>query len=185
MDNTEKYTLEDGRLAQRRTYLDEDNNEVSEIYVEPPKDLVLEKRVITKRENVVAEQVVQTIKDNKVVDEEIHSVKPDLTHRSEMYVTKEVLDEALNGLVARLSANAQTTAVVTPVEDRWSAAVLEEDVFDPRRDGFGYASEPIEIKTTGETKPEPKILGLSKGNFILSVVVAVQLAIFGYLILGG
>lgn len=174
MDNIEKYTLEDGRLAQRRTYLDADNNEVSEVYVEPPKDLVLEKRVITKRENVVAEQVVQTIKDNKVVDEEIHSVKPELTHRSEMYVTKEVLEEALNGLVSRLSANAQTTAVVTPVAEEPQAFAVAP-VVEPIT---VYRGEPTVVK-----QEESKIF--SKTNLILGSVVLIQLIFFGYLVIGG
>jgi len=98
---TERLTLEDGRRAERRIYIDDQGDEVTEMHIEPKCNLVLEKRIINKKKEMLAEQRIETIRDGEVVDVEVHStnLKPiDLLP----YVTKEELAEALKEILAPL-----------------------------------------------------------------------------------
>ena len=71
MDNLpkiERFTLEDGRIAERHTTTNEAGETVVEVFVEEKKPLKLEKRVTEKRKDILAEKIVETIKDGEVVE---------------------------------------------------------------------------------------------------------------------
>ena len=77
MDNLpkiERFTLEDGRIAERHTTTNEAGETVVEVFVEEKKPLKLEKRVTEKRKDILAEKIVETIKDGEVVERQVHSI---------------------------------------------------------------------------------------------------------------
>lgn len=108
----EKLHLEDGRWAERHSYLGEDGSEVVEMYVEPQRNLALDKRVINKKKEILAEQRIETIRNGEVVDVEVHSVdaptklelrehirKVDNSERGD-FVTKDQLKDVMKSVMA-------------------------------------------------------------------------------------
>lgn len=131
----EKVTLQDGRLAERRTFYDDEGSEVVEVYVEPKRNLKLDKRVINKTKQVIAEQRIQTIRDGEVVDEEIHSIEPEVRLEKRQHIQKEgfeehgdyVTKEQLGRAVAEGVVEAMKAAL-NPLKEQIEASKREPEV---------------------------------------------------------
>lgn len=128
MMRVEKVTLEDGRIAERRKFRNEEGDEVVEVYVEPKKPLKLDKRVINKHREILAEQRIQTIRNGQVVDEEVHSIEPEvrLEKRAHIqsenekyedgeYITKRDLAEAMSEIMREVKKDADCAADDRPL----------------------------------------------------------------------
>ena len=72
----EKVYLDDGRVAERHISTNESGEQVIELYVEPKKSLVLDRRVINKHKPVLSEQIIETIQDGQIVDRKVMSIEP-------------------------------------------------------------------------------------------------------------
>jgi hypothetical protein len=72
----EKIHLDDGRVAERHTTINEQGDEVVEMFVEPKKTLNLDKRIVNKHKQVLAEQIIETIQDGQVIDRKVVSSDP-------------------------------------------------------------------------------------------------------------
>ncbi len=122
---TEKWTLEDGRRAERR--VTEQNTEdgqverVVELHVEAERPMMLQKRVIEKSKPIVYERMVETVdpKTGLVVDQKVESIEPQIKMQlvehiavadnaevqsmsSDCHVTKE---EMIETIIAAIKAN--------------------------------------------------------------------------------
>lgn len=73
-----KMTLDDGRHAERHTSVDENGNEIVEIFAEEPRPLKLEKRIHREFKNIVAKETHETIKDGDVAHVEVRSGEADV-----------------------------------------------------------------------------------------------------------
>jgi hypothetical protein len=71
-------TLDDGRRAERHVSVDENGQEVVEIFAEEKRPLKLEKRILREYKNVIAKETHQTVKDGEVAYEEVHSTEPEV-----------------------------------------------------------------------------------------------------------
>lgn len=74
-DKVERIMLEDGRRAERHTSVDASGAEVVELYTEEPRPLKLERRIVSKKKEVISSQRVETIKNGEVVDVVDHDVE--------------------------------------------------------------------------------------------------------------
>lgn len=74
----ESLMLDDGRRAERHITLNEDGNEVVEIFAEEKRPLKLEKRIVRETKQIVAKEIHETVRDGEVVHQEIHSLEPDV-----------------------------------------------------------------------------------------------------------
>lgn len=139
----EKLNLEDGRIAERRSFTNELGNEVIELFTEPKRNLNLDKRIINKKKEIISEQIVQTIKDGEVVEEEVFSHEPPVklekvrhiqTENFDQvgdYVTKDSLSraisEAMNPLIEKLSQDQSqkqklfSDVVMSPVAEKYAS----------------------------------------------------------------
>lgn len=74
----ETIVLDDGRRAERHVSLDENGNEVVEIFAEEKRPLKLEKRIVREMKNIVAKEIHETIRDGEVAFQEVHSLEPEV-----------------------------------------------------------------------------------------------------------
>jgi hypothetical protein len=78
----EKYSLHDGRRAERRVFETKDSNDgaaeiVTEIYVEEERPLRLSERVLEKKKPFVYERVIETVdQDGNIVEQKTESTDP-------------------------------------------------------------------------------------------------------------
>ena len=205
---TEKVTLEDGRLAERRTYYDDEGSEIVEVYVEPKRNLKLDKRVINKTKTVLAEQRIQTIRDGEVVDEEIHSIEPEVRLEKRQHIQKEGFDEQGDYVTKDQLSRAVSEGVVeamkaalAPIREQMASTpkeiVIEKPVVDQRP--APLFSTPVEKETVvpaQSKQPELSAQSIVEQNiedkkkhdlnsFILFGVIAVaQVGLLGWILMG-
>lgn len=176
----EALTLDDGRRAERHIILDEQGNEVVEIFAEEKRPLKLEKRIVREYKNIVSKETHQTVKDGEVAYEEVRSLEPEvpLQLRSRVgvadhhkivdgdYVRKEEIHNLIaDGVVAGVSAlmeQYEPVKVAAPVQQ-------PQPVF--------RAQEVVE-KSVEEKKKNDMLV-----NVIMGVIVVAQVAFFAYIFL--
>lgn len=114
----DKFYLEDGRMAERHTFTNDTGDEVIEQFVEPERNMSLNKRVTTKKKEIVAEQKIETIKDGEVVDVLVNSVEPNVKLELREHIKTEPHassgDYATKQDISRLVSDA-VIAGITPV----------------------------------------------------------------------
>lgn len=147
----ERFTTEDGRLAERHISTNEAGDIVEELYIEDRRPLRLEKRVIKKHKEILAEQTVETIKDGEVVDVQVQSIdanpkmklvdhiaKAEKTINSNEFVAKKDIGPIVSdAVVAGVSAVLQSNLVAQAVEPQVSSQSVE--VGSKRFDFSNYA----------------------------------------------
>lgn len=165
----ERIQLEDGRMAERHSSLDEEGNEVVEIYSEPVKNLSLEKRVVNKHRKVLAEQVVETIQDGAVIEQKTTSIDPP---SPQLVNHIRVAQESTAPLSAQQIADAVASAVSTAMEAKQVAALS----VPPRVKNPPFSAQALTEERAQET-------GKKDNTFItvLGVMVVGQLVLFGYI----
>jgi hypothetical protein len=190
---TEKVTLEDGRLAERRTFYDDEGSEVVEVYVEPKRNLTLDKRVINKTKTVLAEQRIQTIKDGEVVDEEVHSIEPNIRLEKRQHIQKEdyaeqgeyVTQNQLNRAVVEGVVEAMKVAFPT-VQEQFikSQDVLLEPVKDePKRPLFSNPQPTLSAQSIVEQNIEDKKQHNMNSFILFGVIALVQIGLLGWIVM--
>lgn len=75
MEREDKFFTEDGRRA-HRIVKENDSEVITEVLEEEVKPLILTKRIVEKKENVVTERRTETIHDGDVVDVKVESIYP-------------------------------------------------------------------------------------------------------------
>lgn len=77
MNNVEKIMMEDGRMAERRTIVDENGDKHIELWVEEPRNLKLESCIHEKHATIVSERKIEMVnEDGEITDVKIESVDP-------------------------------------------------------------------------------------------------------------
>lgn len=69
-------TLDDGRQAERHFAVDENGDEVVEIFAEDKRPKKLEKRIVRKHKRVVDQEIVETVRDGEVIHREVLAGDP-------------------------------------------------------------------------------------------------------------
>ena len=68
--------LDDGRQAERHFAVDENGDEVVEIFAEEMRPKKLEKRIVRKHKRVVDQEIVETVRDGEVIHREVMASDP-------------------------------------------------------------------------------------------------------------
>ena len=86
----EKWTLDDGRRAERRIKESEDGERVIELHVEAERPLQLTQRVVEKSKPIVYERKIETLDaQGNVVEQKVESIEP----RVQMQVVEHIASE--------------------------------------------------------------------------------------------
>ena len=183
----ETLTLDDGRRAERHITLDEQGNEVVEIFAEEQRPLKLEKRILREFKTVVAKETHETIKDGEIALQEVRSLEPEvpLQVRSRIgvadhakvvdgdYVRKEEIDKLIaDGVVAGVSALMEHMETV--IHHKPEPVVAPQ----PQQPQPLFRAQSVIEKNVEEKKK-----GDMTVNIILGVIIVLQLGFFGYLFL--
>ena len=170
----EKITLEDGRFAERHVFVDTEGNEVEEIYTEPPRQLNLQKRTVSKKKEFVAERVVQTVDGSgKVVSEEVFSTEP----KVELEKRRHIIEEE------------ESPEKAPDIEVLVAQAVEKQmaELHAPKMVAQSYdfhKSEPVfSAQSVVEERVESKKKSDNNSTIIYSLIALGQVALLAYLIL--
>lgn len=144
----EKLNLEDGRIAERRSFINDEGNEVVELFTEPKKNLNLDKRIINKRKEIVSEQIVQTIKDGEVVEEEVFSQEPPVKLEKVRHIQKEDYDQ-VGDYVTNERLSRAIAEAMTPLFEKLSVAKSEPKLFSNE---YTPVETPSYVETTKSTR---------------------------------
>jgi hypothetical protein len=167
----EKVTLEDGRVAERHTSVNENGEKVVEVYVEEKKPLKLEKRIVEKTKQVLSEQVVETLQDGQVVDRQVHSIEPNvklqlaehiqtISRKPNDYVSKaELADAIVAGVQAAMGSNRVEAQSVIVTKAQQAEMALEQ-----------------RATTAGNNNP--------LFYMVAGIILLVQFAFLGYIFIG-
>jgi hypothetical protein len=187
-----KLTLDDGRHAERHLSVDEDGNEVVEIFAEEKRPLKLEKRIHREFKNVVSKETHETIKDGEVAHVEVRSTESEVplkvvdrigivNHAKIVdgdYVRKEELGKIVaDSVVAGVSALMESMEPVyhreEPVYHREEPVYHREETTQP---------QPIfKAQSVVENNVAEKNKNQLTTNIIIAVVLLAQLVFFGYM----
>jgi len=172
----ETLTLDDGRRAERHTILDENGNEIVEIFAEEKRPLKLEKRITREMKNILSKEVHETIKDGEVAYQEVRALEVEAPlkilsrvgiadHHKIVdgdYVRKEEVGKMIeNGVIAGMTA----------LMDRMEP--VKTDVAPP----ILRAQSVIEKNVEENKKSDMTV------NIIMTIIVILQIGFFGYLYL--
>jgi hypothetical protein len=196
----EKWTLDDGRRAERRvTENTSDNGQserVVELHVEDERPLRLQQRVVEKSKPIVYERKVETLdpKTGSVVEQRVESIEPKVQMQlvehiasastvaaqsveddCDCHVTK---DEMIDTIVATIKATRETAPVREVVREVPAPAVRMQAMPTPgglagRLNSLGLADE-----IAGRVDPA----GMSTMDKVLLGVIAAQIVGLGYII---
>lgn len=192
MENTvnsmvEKFSLEDGRIAERHISTNEHGEKVIEVYVEEKRPLKLEKRVTEKRKEVLAEQRIETVVDGNVVDVKVNSIEPQVNMQLREHIA--VADDTLHA--SNYVSKKELGPVVTDAVVAGVAALLESGALNARPEPRATKSfvpksqQPAVFKAQAEV--EERVEEKKKQDMVtiavMAVIVVAQLAFFGYIML--
>lgn len=174
----ETITLDDGRRAERHITVDESGNEVIELFAEEKRPLKLEKRITREMKSVVSKEVHETIKDGEIAFQEVHALEPEVPlqilsrigvadHNKIVdgdYVRKEEINKMIEeGVVAG----------VTALMDRMEPVAAQSAPAQPILKAQQLVEQNIEEKKKGDIFV----------NVIMGIVVVLQAAYIGYIVL--
>lgn len=184
----EKWTLDDGRRAERRVMEQKNDGgqseRVIELHVEDERPLRLQQRVIEKTKPFTYERRIETLdpKTGDVVDQKVESIEP----RTQMQ------------LVEHIATSNSVNVASQSVEEEYDCHVTKEEMIE---------TVIAAIKATREVAPEPQVKqqplqnklnslglaeeistranateGLSTKNIVIMAVIAAQVIFLGYVI---
>lgn len=180
---TEKWTLDDGRRAERRVTENISENgqfeRIVELHVEDERPLKLQQRVVEKSKPIVYERKVETMdpKTGSVVDQKVESIEPKVqmhlvehassntssVQKQSDPITKE---EMIDTIVAAIKATRETPFVTNDSSNNAN--------FSDRLNSLGLADEIAGRVKSGD---------MSMMEKVLFAVIAVQIIALGYMIL--
>lgn len=198
---TEKWTLDDGRRAERRvTENTSDNGQserVVELHVEDERPLRLQQRVVEKSKPIVYERKVETLdpKTGSVVEQRVESIEPKVQMQlvehiasastvaaqsveddCDCHVTK---DEMIDTIVAAIKATRETAPVREVVREAPAApAVRMQAMPSPG----GLAGRLNSLGLADEIAGRVDLAGMSTMDKVLLGVIAAQIVGLGYII---
>lgn len=187
----ERFTLEDGRIAERHISHNEAGEKVIEVFVEERKPLKLEKRITEKRKEILAEQKVETIKDGEIVDVKLNTVDghTKLQLREHIGTADNAELHSLGYVSKKELGPVVADAVVAGI-----SALMEKQAEQKRSPLFSWpasaqsAAPAVQPALKAQTVVEQNVEQKKKGDVIamivMSVIIVVQLAFFGYIMLG-
>jgi hypothetical protein len=182
MDNkitktVEKFTMEDGRMAERHITLNTSGEKVVEVFVQERLPLKLEKRITEKKKEVVHEQKVETIKDGEVVEVKVLSTEPTVKMELREHIAKSDKSEigSLNYASKKDLVDVVTQAVVAGV-----MAAKPQVVAAPQTapKPLFRAQSVVEDNVAAKKKNDGLWIG------VMVVALVAQFAFFGYLLFG-
>jgi len=198
---TEKWTLDDGRRAERRVTENTSENgqseRVVELHVEDERPLKLQQRVVEKSKPIVYERKVETLdpKTGSVVEQRVESIEPrvqmqlvehiasastvaaqSIQDDCDCHVTK---DEMIETIVAAIKATRDTAPALqlgreaTPFQSVRAQSVPNSGNFSSGLNSLGLADE-----IAGRVDSN----GMSMMDKVLLGVIAAQIVGLGYII---
>lgn len=192
---TEKVTLEDGRLAERRTHYDDEGSEIVEIYVEPKRNLKLDKRVINKTKTVLAEQIIQTIKDGEVVDQEVHSIEPEIRLEKRQHIQKENFDDQGDYVTKDQLSRAVAEGVVEAMKVAFATTKNDYPIVKVSDGGQAQVVEPLfsaqskQPTLSAQSIVEENIKDKKKNDtnslILFGAIALAQVFLLGWVLMGG
>lgn len=173
----EKWTLEDGRRAERRVVenaLNGETERVIELHVEDERPLRLQQRVVEKSKPIVYERKVETVDPatGNVIESKVESIEPKVQMQlvehvkslsNDVPVTRQ---EMIDSIVAAMKAGRESSPDV-------SIQSIPVPKFSDRLQTLGLADEISE---------RVQECGLSTTDKILLVVIAVMVGFLGYMV---
>jgi hypothetical protein len=184
MDNkvtktVEKFTLEDGRMAERHITLNPAGEKVVEVFVQEKLPLKLEKRITEKKKEVVHEQKVETIKDGEVVEVKVLSTEPNVKMELREHIAKTDKSEigALNYATKKDLIDVVTQAVVAGVAAAKPQQVAVQQPAPAPKPLF-RAQSVVEENVAAKKKNDALWIG------VMVIALIAQVGFFGYLLFG-
>jgi len=174
-----KMTLDDGRHAERHVSVDEEGNEVVEIFAEEKRPLKLEKRIHREFRNVVSKETHETIKDGEVAHVEVRSTESEVPlkvverigiadHAKIVdgdYIRKEEIGKMVaDSVVAGVSALMEN---MEPIHQREESPQNFQPIF---------RAQSVVENNVAENKK-----GDSTVNIVIAVILLAQIVFFGYM----
>lgn len=180
MDKTnkiERFTLEDGRKAERHISTNESGEKVIEIFVEEQRPLKLEKRITEKRKEILAEQKVETIQNGEIVDVQSSSVDPHVKMQLREHIAK--ADNAELHSCGYVSKKELGPVVADAVVAGISALLEKNDTV--KEHSFKATAPVVKAQNIVEERVEQQKKNDLITYIVLGVIVIVQVAVFGFL----
>jgi len=179
-----KMTLDDGRHAERHVSINDDGNEVIEIFAEEKRPLKLEKRIHREFKNVVSKETHETIKDGEVAHVEIRSTESEvplkvvdrigIVNHAKIVDGDYVRKEEIGKIVAD-SVVAGVSALMENMENM-------EPVYQKEESSQTQHPQPIfRAQSVVENNVAEKKKGDYNVNIIIAVILLAQLGFFGYM----
>mgnify|MGYP003462112952 CR=1 FL=1 len=185
--NIDKWTLEDGRKAEKRIINvpgseDGVSETITEFHVEPPRHLNLEKKIIERTKPFIFERVIQEIDPvtGEVRDQKIESVEPKVQMHfvehivAEPEVASQKVEEDCDCHVTR---EEMIDAIVSAIKVSKDQGFVESKVVEP--------SHESQISSLGIAEEIEKRINLStfdssdfKSNLVLALMTVQVLALF-------
>ena len=182
---TEKWTLDDGRRAERRVTEqkteDGQAERVIELHVEDERPLKLQQRVVEKSKPIVYERKIETLdpKTGSVLDQKVESIEPRVQMQlvehiaSASTVAAQSVQEDCDCHVTKEEMIDTIVAAIKATQAQAPAPVQPQKSFTGRLNTLGLADE-IAAKTDAT--------GMSNMDKVLMVVIAAQIIGLGYII---
>lgn len=178
----QKLTLDDGRNAERRYYVDEDGNEVEETFAEEARPKKLERRIVRERKNIVSREIHELVRNGEVLEREIRSLEPEVP----LHVTERI------GLANRPKSNEvdyvsrdEIQKLVSEAVVSGVAALMEnvEPVIENRKQAEPVFSAQSLVEQNVKEKKENNSASMFT-NITLGSIFVAQIAFFAYMFLG-
>lgn len=179
----EQVVLDDGRRAERHTAVEDNGDEIIEVFAEEKRPLKLEKRVRREMKQVVAKEIHEQVRDGVVTYQEVHSLEPEIPlqirerigvadHAKIVdgdYIRKEEIGPMIaDGVVAGLAA----------VMDKMQPVMVNQASSNLRADAPVFTAQSIVEQNVEEKKNKDWITNVTMG-----VLVVLQAGFLIYMIL--
>lgn len=190
MDNVqvEQITLQDGRRAERHTFVDADGKQVTEIFAEEKKPLQLERRISKEKREYVAREVEETVRNGAVVEQKV------IEHpEPEMEITKHIglVDHAkvIDGEYLRkeeasgMIADGVVAAVSALLDARKDLFQAPAPVVNAPAEPYQRIVPKVSAQSIVEQNVEEKQKNKMWVDVGLGVLIVAQIAFFAYYVL--
>lgn len=173
-------TLEDGRRAERHSFIDENGNEVVEIFSEEKRPLKLESRIVKEHKQIVAKETHQTIQDGNVVAQEVIATGEEVPLRT---VEKLGVAEHAKVVEGDYVRKDEIEKVVSDAVLTGMKALL--DAWEPQEpaEGQPHVPPPVGAQAIVEKNVAEKKASDSTWIIAGAVIVIAQLAFLAYMFL--
>ena len=175
-----KMILDDGRHAERHVSIDEEGNEVVEVFAEEKRPLKLEKRIHREFKNVVAKETHETIKDGEVAHVEVRSGEADVPLKVVDRIGVANHAKIVDGDYVRKEEIGKIVAdsVVAGV-----SALMEnmEPVYHKDEEPQSQPQPLFREQAVVENNVAEKGKNDSTTNIVMAVILLAQLGFFGYM----